>query len=137
MAGHWSARDIIVHVTAYERGLVEWLEAARRGEVRTFVDLDHPDIDYRNAVILKERQGDSLEEVKAEAGRVFGRLIELVEALTEDELLDAKRVEWYVKPRWGRRRALWECIADDSYRHYGQHKEDVRKWLEERRKSIE
>jgi len=129
----WSARDIIVHVTAYERGLVEWLEAARRGEVKTFVDLDHPDVDYRNEVILEKSQGRSLEEIEAEAGRVFGRLMELVEALPEEELVEAQRVEWYVKPRWGERRALWECIADDSYRHYIQHLEDVHRWLEEER----
>jgi hypothetical protein len=59
--GHWSVRDTIVHVTAYERGLVEWLEAARRGEVKRFTGLDHPDVDYRNAVILKEGRGRSLE----------------------------------------------------------------------------
>jgi len=122
----WVLGDIIVHVTAYERGLVEWLEAARRGDVKTFADLDHPDVDYRNEVILEESQGRSLEEIEAEAGRVFGRLMELVEA---------ERVEWYVKPRWGERHALWECIADDSYRHYMQHMEDVHRWLEEERDS--
>jgi hypothetical protein len=62
-------------------------------------------------------------------------LIELVEAIAEEELLEAERVEWYVKPRWGERRALWECIADDSYRHYGQHVEDIRRWLEKKRGS--
>jgi hypothetical protein len=131
VAGNWSVRDIIVHVTAYERGLVEWLEAAMSGEVKTFADLDHPDVDYRNGVILEKSQGRSLEEIEAEADRVFGRLMELVEAMAGEELAEAERVEWYVKPRWGERRVLWECIADDSYRHYGQHIEDIRRWLEE------
>jgi hypothetical protein len=27
-AGHWSVKDIVSHVTAYERWLVEWLTAA-------------------------------------------------------------------------------------------------------------
>jgi hypothetical protein len=129
VAGNWSARDLIVHVTAYECGLVEWLEAARQGTVKTFPDLDHPDVDYRNAAILEEKQACSLEEIEAEASRVFGQLIALVEAITEEELLEAKRTEWYVKPRWGEQRALWECIADDSYRHYKQHVEDIRRWL--------
>ena len=127
VVSHWSARDIIVHVTAYERGLVEWLEAAQKGEVKTFASLDHPDVDRRNEVILEESQGRSLEEIEAEAGGVFERLMELVEAMPEEELVEAGRVEWYVKPRWGERRALWECIADDSYRHYRQHMQDVRR----------
>jgi hypothetical protein len=119
--GKWSARDIAAHVTAYERGLVDWLEAARQGTALTFADLDHPDVDYRNAMIVKESQSKSLEEVRAEANRVFRRLMALVEDTPEQALLDARAVEWYVKPRWGKLRALWQCIADDSYRHYRQH----------------
>ena len=101
----WSPRELIVHVTAYERGLVEWLEAARRGEVKTFAILDHPDVDYRNEVILEESQGHSLEEIEAEADRVFERLMALVKAMPEEELVEAERVDWYVKPRWGGRTA--------------------------------
>jgi hypothetical protein len=129
VAGNWSARDVIVHVTAYERGLVEWLEAARQGTAKTFADLDHPDVDYRNAAILKEKQACSFENIEAEASRVFERLIALVEAIAEEELLEAERSEWYVKPRWGEQRPLWKCIADDSYRHYRQHTEDIHRWL--------
>jgi hypothetical protein len=106
VAGNWSARDIIVHVTAYERGLVEC-----------------------NAAILEEKQACSLKEIEIEAGRVFERLMALVKAIPEEELLEAGRSEWYVKPRWGEQRPLWECIADDSYRHYRQHVEDIRRWL--------
>ena len=124
--GQWSPRDIIAHVTAYERGLVEWLEAARHGEALTFAILDHPDVDYRNATLVQESQGRSQREVQAEAQRTFGRLMVLLEETPEEVLLDAERVEWYVRPRWGEQRSLWECIADDSYRHYRQHWEDLR-----------
>ncbi len=58
-------------------------------------------------------------------------MLALVEAIPEEELIDPERVEWYVKPRWGEQRALWECIADDSYRHYEQHIPGIRRWLEE------
>lgn len=129
-SGSWSVRDLVVHVTAYERGLVEWLEAARRGEALTFPVLDHPDIDYRNALILERYQDWSLGEVLAEAERVFQALLAVVEAVPEAELLHPGQTEWYVKPRWGQRRALWECIADDSCRHYQQHLEELSSWLE-------
>jgi hypothetical protein len=129
VSGDWSVRDIVAHVIAYERGLVEWLEAASRGESVTFPVLDHPDVDRRNAAILRENEGRSLEDILLESRRVFERLLQVVQALSEEELVDAERTEWYVKPRWGEARALWKCIADDSYQHYHQHMPDIRAWL--------
>lgn len=128
-AGDWSLKDVIVHVTAYERGLVKWLEAASCGELCQFPDLDHPDLAYRNALIWERGRRQSLSEVRPEAGRVFGRLYELVETLDEGAFTDPVVTEWFVRPRWGERRALWECIADDSYRHYRQHIPGIRAWL--------
>jgi hypothetical protein len=125
VSGHWSLKDLVAHVTAYERGLVEWLEGARRGDAVTFPDLDHPDLDYRNELILRASRPRSWEEVEREAAAVWGRLLALVGGLSEEELTDSGRSEWYVRPRWGEARPLWHCIADDSYRHYQQHIPDL------------
>lgn len=127
--GIWSVRDLIIHVTAYERGLVEWLEAAKLGEVKEFPILDHEDVDYRNMKILERKSQLSAGEAAEEASDVFERLMDLIEATSEEELLDPDKVEWYVKPRWKQSRALWECIADDSFRHYDQHYGNVEAWL--------
>lgn len=132
VAGDWSLKDVIAHVTAYERGLVEWLEAARQGEVRVFADLDHPDVDYRNALILERSRNQTLEAVLAEAESVFERLMELASGLAEEDLLEPERTAWFVMPRWKTERALWECIADDSYKHYRQHRADIGGWLARR-----
>jgi hypothetical protein len=131
VAGDWSVRDVVVHVTAYERGLVEWLEAASRGESAEFPVLDHPDVEYRNAAILRENQGRPLEDVLLEAKQVFQRLLQLVRALSEEELTDPEHTEWFVKPRWKESRPIWKCIADDSYRHCQQHIPDIRAWLDQ------
>jgi hypothetical protein len=131
VTGDWSVRDVIVHVSAYERGLVEWLEAASRGESVGFPVLDHPDVDYRNAAILRENKGRPLEDILLESRRVFERLLQVVQALSEEELVDPERTEWTVKPRWKEARPLWKCIADDSYKHYHQHIPDIRAWLEQ------
>ena len=131
VAGDWSMKDIVAHVTAYERGLVEWLEAASRGESVRFADFDHPDVDYRNALIFSGNCSRSLQEVLLESARAFQRLLKLVEALLEEELTDPDQTEWFVRPRWNESRPLWECIADDSYRHYQQHLPDIRAWLGE------
>jgi hypothetical protein len=58
--------------------------------------------------------------------------LQVVQALSEEELFDPERTEWTVKPRWKEARPLWKCIADDSYKHYHQHIPDIRAWLEQR-----
>lgn len=132
VAGDWTLKDLVAHVTAYERGLVEWLEGAARGEALTFPDLDHPDLDYRNALILRANRPRPWEDVEGEAAVVFSRLLALVASLSQEELADGGRSEWYVRPRWGEARPLWRCIADDSYRHYHQHIPDLEALLAER-----
>jgi len=131
VTGDWSVRDIIAHVTAYERGLVEWLAAASRGKSVEFPDLDHPDVDYRNAVIFQKNQERPLEDVLLEAKQVFQQLLQWVGQWPEEELIDPQRTEWFVIHRWKESRPLWKCIADDSYRHYHQHIPDIRAWLDQ------
>ncbi len=128
-AGNWSVKDILAHVTAYENGLVEWLEAAAEGKSLVFSVLDHHDVDFRNALIYQENRARSLSDVMLDSRRVFQKLLELVEGLPEEDLLEPGRSEWYVKPRWQESRPLWKCIADDSYEHYRQHIPGIRRWL--------
>jgi hypothetical protein len=125
VSGDWTLKDLVAHVTAYERGLVDWLEGAGQGDVVTFPDLDHPDLDYRNQLILEASFPRSWEEVEGEAAAIWDRLLALVEGLSEEELTDSERSAWYVRPRWGEARPLWRCIADDSFRHYQQHVPDL------------
>ena len=133
ISGSWSVKDIVAHVTAYEQGLVEWLNAARHGEAVTFsANPDHPDLDYRNALIFTQNHKRSLPEVLAESTCVFQELFQQIEALSAEELFDAQHTAWFVvKPRWGHSRPVWMCIADDSYRHYRQHIPDIRVWLKQ------
>ena len=134
VAGEWSVKDIIAHVTAYERGVVEWLGAAARGEVLELPELDQPDVEQRNAVIFTKYRARPLPEVLWESQQVFAQLLELVESLPEADLLDPARTEWFVIPRWQQSRPLWRCIADDSYRHYQQHLPDILTWLNQTEK---
>ena len=128
--GHWSLKDVIAHVTAYERGLVEWLEAARRGESIEFPDLDDPDVDRRNTVIYSQNRDRPWPDLLEESRQVFQRLLELVRGIPEEELVEPDLTEWFVRPRWQEGRPLWKCIADDSYEHYRQHIPDVSGWLD-------
>ncbi len=70
------------------------------------------------------------EDVLAEAGWVFDRLIKAVHALPDAELEDPARTNWFVKPYWDENTPLWKCIAGNSYEHYRQHIPQVRSWLD-------
>ena len=129
--GEWSVKDIVAHVTAYERWLVQWLETVSRGELPEPSPLENPDVDQRNALIYAENHHRSLSDVLKESRQVSRQLLERVNALGEDDLTDARRTEWFVIPYWKESRPLWQCLAGDSYRHYRQHIPSMRTWLGE------
>jgi hypothetical protein len=127
--GVWSVLDVVIHVTAYERWLVEWLEAASRGELPPPSDMDIPNVDERNAAILAKHRGMKVHEAWIESQDVFEKLIERIEALHEKDLTDTMRTSWFVTPYWKENKPLWQCIAGDSYEHYHQHLPAIRTWL--------
>jgi hypothetical protein len=129
--GELTLKDIVAHVSAYERGLVKWLEEAQVGRVAEFQILDHPDLDYRNEEIYLANRDLTVQQVLDTSEIVFNRLVDLISKVSEQDLIDSARSEWYVRPRWKQARALWECIADDSYRHYHQHIPGIGAWLEQ------
>lgn len=123
-------RDIIAHLTAYERALVTSLKEAEAG--RAYVDsvLDQPDLDARNATALDATKHHSAEDVVAAFGETCDQLEACVRLLTDDELTNAQTTAWFVEPRWHRKQALWQCIADDSFEHQQEHIPDIERWLD-------
>jgi hypothetical protein len=134
--GSWALKDIVAHVSAYERGLVKWLEEAQEGRVAEFPILDHPDLDYRNEEIYRTSRDLTVQQVLDASEKVFVRLLDLVSNVPEQDLIDAARSEWFVRPRWKQARELWECIAHDSYRHYRQHIPGIEAWLEQQEDGV-
>ena len=129
VAGEWSVKDTVSHVTAYERWLVSWLQAVSRGELPEHSILENADIDQRNAAIFEQNRDRPLNEVLSEAQGTFEQLLAAVEVLSDEDLTDAARSDWFVKPYWKVSRPLWECIAGDSYEHYREHAADIQAWL--------
>lgn len=128
VSGIYSAKDVLAHVSAYERGLVIWLQEARAGRVYVDPLLDHPDLDYRNARIYLANQDRDPQEVLEDFRRTALELEACVSELGEEELNDPALTAWFVVPRWGQEQALWECIVNDSAEHRGQHLPDLERW---------
>jgi hypothetical protein len=131
VSGIYSTKDILAHLEAYDRALVTWLNEARAGRVYVDALLDQPDQDARNALVYEANKSRRAAEVLQAFRQTLDELEACVELLTDEQLTDAELTAWFVAPRWQRKQALWQCIANDSYEHQQQHYPDIQRWLAE------
>jgi hypothetical protein len=124
--GEWSAKELIAHLTWYERAVVEGARQVLGGGayVRPSEGLNAPTMDERNARIAEETRARPVGDVLAEAEQVFGQLTALLAAAPQDLLNDPRRLGLPddVVP--------WMLVANNSYGHFQQHEQAIRAWLE-------
>ena len=118
--GDWSVKDILGHVMWYEREMIGVLKA------RALVGSDWwaLPLDDRNDAVHGEVSGMSLDEVRAEAARVFPSLVEQLELLPEEALSDASHFE-DMPAEW----APFDVIGSNTFRHYPDHTESIRRLI--------
>ncbi len=121
VAGEWSVKDIIAHMTWGEREMVGVLQA------HALVGSDLWDLpeDDRNAAVFVENRDRSLQDVLTEAPQMFAQLLAAVQALSEEDLADPRRFR-DMPTEW----VPWQIIAGNSYEHYRQHTPSIRAWLD-------
>jgi len=115
--GDWSGKDVLAHVSWYEREMVGFL--SRRVLVGS--DLWSLPLEERNAVIQAANRERPLAEVLAEASRVHRELMDLLAGLSDEDLLDPGRFA-ELPPDW----IPWEVIASNTYEHYPEHERDLK-----------
>ena len=125
LAGGWSIKDAIAHVTWSEREMIGVI----RG--RALVGSPHWALrtDERNAAVYAENRERPLAEVLAEANAVWAELLPGLEALTGEDLADPSRFRELAETAPGVR--PWQIFAGSTFTHYEEHAADVRKWLQD------
>lgn len=118
----WSLKDTIAHITWYEREMVQVLQ----NKALVGSELWDLPTDERNQAIFEANQNRPLQDVRREAQKIFERLVELLERLEEQDLYDPNRFD-QMPNDW----QPWEVIASNTYEHYPDHIDQVRKWLAE------
>jgi hypothetical protein len=131
--GDWSVKDVIAHVTSYERYIADRLWEIARGEVyrpcETPEDLaaflakfGYPDFgspllddDEPNARVVEHNQEKSLADVQAESTQTFDSLIDAIDAIPNEQ---------FTEP-------LAERIAGNTWEHYRHHIANLRTWLDQ------
>ncbi len=120
VSGAWSVKDIIAHITWFEREMVGLLR------VRALVgsELWQFSPDRRNEAVYQRNRYRPLDDVLADAAQVREELLGELQLLEDRDLVDPERFpgmpgDW--KP--------WKVIAGNTFEHYRDHRHDVQTWL--------
>jgi uncharacterized protein (TIGR03083 family) len=116
--GEWSVKDVVAHVTWYERQMVGVID--QRALVGS--DLWTLDLEQRNAAIHEQNRERPLAEILSESKSVHASLMEGLHTLTDAELLDAGRFR-EMPSEW----LPWEMIGSNTFEHYPDHAEAIRR----------
>jgi len=122
--GEWSMKDLVAHLTGWNRWLVFRLQAAQRSEPEppppwpAHLQTE----DEINAWIYESNRGRSVREVLDETHEVYQQLLAVIEGLPD---------EVRIEPEW---RLVWlggqRFPAGEFFDHFhDDHEPDVRAWL--------
>ncbi len=110
VVGPWSTKDLLGHVTTWEAEMMANVQRTADGlEMKRY-----PDLDTFNADASAAKRAMSVEDLRRELSEVHDETVRFVSALS-DELLGREEVEWRIRI--------------DTFAHYREHAEQVRRWL--------
>ena len=114
VAGDWSVRDILAHVSTWEEEALTHLPLILEGGTPPRYSVRYGGIDAFNARMTEQKASLSLAAVRRQLDETHRRLIDVVQRAPEDQLSR--------ETRFRRRLRL------DTYSHYPQHAEAIRQW---------
>ena len=128
-----SFKDLLAHLSAWERLEIYWLEASLRGEqpARYYPGFEVTDTDPEvvinrlNAAIYQRHKDDLLTDVLKDFSSTHQRLVALVESLPEEILTNPQAFSWW------RGEPVWISIAHNTYLHFQDHLDNICSWLEQ------
>ncbi len=114
VAGAWSVKDIIAHVTWWEEEALTHLPVILKGGRPPRYSVLYGGIDAFNARMSLRSQALSLPQVLQRRDLVHSRLLDFIRGVPEEQILR--------ETRFRRRLRL------DTYAHYLEHAKDLRNW---------
>jgi hypothetical protein len=123
-AGTWSVRDLVAHLTSYDRWFVNAAEAQMRGELPPMDGTEWMEWDERNAIHHQRTLYLSPDEVLDDSSKTYTRLIKLVEMMDEEFLVEPQQPPGIPQPF-----VVWEQLRGNTYDHYRLHTDNIRAWL--------
>jgi hypothetical protein len=118
--GTHTPKQIVWHVAAYDRLMVERLRTARDGDTTSF-DRDRVGWEAFNDRTWAEGEAFDPEMVRTTAAGIFEQLLAEIGRLSDEELSASVGVTTHLDPAWLGGRPLWELIGIDGFEHYPMH----------------
>jgi len=112
----WAVKDTIAHLAEWKLRAGQRLAAARQDETPATFD---GDIDDLNAAIFERYRDQSWDEVVRALERAHQDMVAHIEALSEEDLVDAERFPWQEG------RPLWRTAAGNGCIHPALHLVDL------------
>jgi hypothetical protein len=122
VAGDWSVKDIIFHISMWEADLVKLLWQLSQGEKPSTTYFTNSSVDEINATWQDISRTRSLDQTLVDFEAVRKQTRRRVRAIPEKDLNDPERYEWLEG------NPLWKWIAGDSFEHEIEHAAQIRKW---------
>lgn len=110
----WSVKDHLAHLTYWEQYMLQRVRQALLGEAPKWVSTEEET--EINAQVFERNRSRSLARVLADLHRSLADTLELVDALSEEDLTHPRRFAWM------KGKPLWQYIANESFaEHYHDH----------------
>jgi Protein of unknown function (DUF1706) len=122
IAGDWSVKDILAHVTTWEEEALKYLPLIIEGR-RPPRYITYGGIDAFNAQSTERKRSLSLFDVLRQLDEIHSRLIDYVQSVPEEQFIR--------ETRFRRRLRL------DTYSHYPLHSKMIQDWREGRDQSVD
>lgn len=124
VTGAWSVKDILAHLTAWEKLFLGWYSAGVQGSAPGIlpVGMDRKVIDALNQQIYEKNRERSLEDVFTEFRATYQEIVTAIEAIPEEDMFAHGRFAWTGKL------TLADYIAGNTCSHYAWAKSQIRKW---------
>lgn len=123
-----SIKDIMAHLTAWQKISVARLEAARQDKEPEYpklpdgLDPDAEDVDQINAWFLNSYREMPWSDIHQEWRKRYLRILELANAIPEKDILDSSRYTW-------QNGTALSAVLLGSYEHHQEHFEPLLAWL--------
>lgn len=123
--GGWSVKDALAHLVEWQQMNLDWYAAGLRGEKPT---IPAPGFTLRelprlNEMIYRKHHRRSLEKVMRDYQSYHQRVVELIEALPDADLVTLKRFSW-TGPSW----TLSDYLRAGTAAHYLWARTRIRRW---------
>jgi hypothetical protein len=129
VAGEWSFKELVSHLTGWRRRTAGRFQAAQRREIPPpSWPAELTTDDEINAWFVDADRERSVADVLADDRAIFEQLYDALSAFTEDELRDPTRFPWLAEDGGDGLPPLRGAVYFDHY--HEEHEPDVRAWME-------